>query len=86
MTPREVAALHLERGRKYRIRHRIQGVQRYDRESLLPYLWYNAQQQSWEFNARPAGFGTTGFSADSIVAIEPAPDGAKCYVNRRAAT
>lgn len=73
----------LVKGQKYKVRHRIIGVQRYDRESVMTYLGMDQTLQETQWNARPAA-GTEGLRPQNIIAIEPVSPETPHYVNKRA--
>lgn len=75
----------LVEGRRYKIRHIIEGVQRYDRESVLVYLGTTEgvpQFSGRDFARGVSVCGTTTVS--TIKEIERVADDAPLYVNRRA--
>jgi hypothetical protein len=74
----------LERGKRYRVRYRIPGVQFYDRESVLVYLWpASTGTGELEWSARPAA-GTQSLDPRWIKSIELVDGDVACYVARRA--
>lgn len=77
------------RGAKYKVRYRIPGVQRYDREMVATYLGTPHPQKATgiprerQFSGRPE-FGTTSLSMDWIIDNERVSSDTSCYVDRRA--
>src|SRR5690348_16391618 len=84
----------LEKGKRYKLRTRIHGVQRYDREHVLVFLGIDRfsvdhPPMVYTFSGREpdrsrAVCGTVEFAEDHILEIEKIPDNTQPYINRRA--
>jgi hypothetical protein len=73
----------LVRGDRYRVVHRIEGVQRYDRVSVLQFLAYDDHANELIFNARPVA-GTTALGYHSLKKITRVDPATPIFINRRA--
>lgn len=87
MTMAEALQL-LEKGKRYKLRHRIQGVQRYDRKSVLVYLGVKESCDELQFSGRDFArntrcCGDTSFNPEHLISIERVRDDAPLYVNAR---
>jgi hypothetical protein len=70
----------LVKGQKYKVRHRIMGVQRRDRESVMTYLGIDRTFTETQWNARPAA-GTESLRPQNILAFTPVASHVEHYVN-----
>jgi hypothetical protein len=75
----------LEQGKRYRVRYRIPGLHRYDREAVMVYLGPGTggmiDYLAW--SARPVA-GTQHLRASHIIDLELVDGAVGSYLNRRA--
>jgi hypothetical protein len=78
----------LELNKRYKIRHRLQGVQRYDRKSVLVYLGVSSNYNDLDFSGRDFArdtrvCGTETLRVENIISVERVADDADLYINAR---